>query len=127
MRLMVVVLLGGLVGAGACGSGDGTGNSSGVVSCTAAESGGTYGTLMVCEEVPASFGPQLKQSCTAQSSGGQVDTFNNGPCTRVGALGGCSLTSGGITETVWYYMESGLTSADVQTLCSEAGATYVAP
>ena len=56
----------------------------------------------------------------------------DGPCSRVGALGGCRIASGGVSETVWYYADGeddggGPMSSDIQMLCAEARRTFVAP
>jgi hypothetical protein len=127
-----------LIGAAGCGSG-GSGAVGGLVSCTISESiGGDAGvSLKICEETDSPQGAQqLRQTCMASSSGTLADAgfqigaqFENGPCSHVGALGGCQVTQGGITETGWYYDDgSGLqTSADIQTLCATAGATFIAP
>ena len=55
-----------------------------------------------------------------------------GPCSRFGAVGGCRITTGAVSETVWYYADgrdgsSGPVSSDIQLLCAEGHATFVAP
>jgi hypothetical protein len=48
-------------------------------------------------------------------------------CSHVGALGGCSINASGETLTIWYYHNGPFSSSDVQTLCANVGATFVAP
>jgi hypothetical protein len=138
--LGAILIAAAVVGAG-CGGSSSVGVG-GLVSCTIAESiGGDAGvSLKICEEVTGSpqAAQQIRQSCMASGAGTglladaglQVGaTFQNGPCSRVGALGGCEVTQSGVTETGWYYDDgTGLqTSADIQTLCATAGATFVPP
>jgi hypothetical protein len=129
--------LGALAAAG-CGGGGGT--VGGVVSCTLTENVGTLGLIQLCEELPPSEGAQARQGCSVNMSlGGLGDagvsvkgTYAPGPCSHVNALGGCRITSGGVTVTEWYYgsgdggVASG-TSADIQMLCAGIGAAFVAP
>jgi hypothetical protein len=115
-----------------CGGGGGV---AGEGSCTLSEATGTAVALQLCEEamgLSAAQLDQLRQSCMV-SGGGLPDAgvevsaqFSAGPCSRVGALGGCRVVQGAITETIWYYGGGGAPS-DIQTLCASAGATYVAP
>ena len=113
---------------------DGGVGTAGVASCTLSESlGGT--TLKLCEEVsgPADAVQAVQQGCTAQGipdAGVQVQAdFRNGPCSHTGALGGCRVAQGPAVATIWYYDDgSGLqTPADIQMLCTSAGAQYIAP
>jgi hypothetical protein len=122
-----------------CGGGGGDGlniGSGGEVSCTVSESSLTDGglPLQVCEEasgLTAQQAQQFQQQCapTGTTSGGASAHFAAAPCSRNHALGGCRITAGGITETGWYYDDgSGLqTSADIQSLCASAGATFIPP
>jgi hypothetical protein len=126
------------IGCGSSGDGHGDGSSGGLVSCTVSESAGTI-ALKVCEE--ADNTPQnvmgLKQACMVPAGGGGLPDagvtagadFEYAGCSHVGALGACRVTTGGMTVTGWYYQDpNGLeTSADIQTLCAQSGATYVAP
>ena len=81
------------------GCGDGSTNTSGVVSCTTSTSMGSL-EVKFCQEAPASLGPQIQQGCTLSS--GQVGDagvsfgahFTNGPCSHVDAIGGCKITNG---------------------------------
>src|SRR5690349_20164500 len=127
--------------AAGCGSSDmpGGGSAGGLVSCTLSESVGAVLALKVCEE--ADNTPQnvmgLKQACMVPAGGGGLPDagitagadFEYAGCSHVGALGACRITTGGMTVTGWYYQDpTGLeTSADIQMLCAQAGATYVAP
>ncbi len=103
----------------------GGGPGGGEASCTL--SAGT--AISICEEatgLTAAEATQIQQDCTA--SGGTTAMFANGPCSRVNALGGCRLdVGGGRTATVWYYSTAGFTSADIQMLCTAAGAAFIAP
>ena len=124
-----------------CGSSDkpGGGTAGGLVSCTVSESVGADVALKICEE--ADNTPQnvqgLKQACMVPAGGGGLPDagimagadFEYAGCSHVGALGACRTTTGGMTVTGWYYQDpTGLeTSADIQMLCAQAGATYVAP
>jgi hypothetical protein len=132
----------------ACGGGSKVGESDGSVigadgsivtggdaaSCTTSESLGTFGVLKICSEIDAPTAAQrstLQQGCQGTLSlpdaGVTADImYADAPCTHTGALGGCRVTSGGVTETVWYYSEPGLTASTVQQLCAGTG-TYVAP
>jgi hypothetical protein len=116
--------------------GCGGGGAAGEGSCTLSEGVSDTGVaLQICEEatgLSAAQLDQLRQTCTP-SGGGPSDAgvdvraqFSNGPCPRAGALGGCRVVQGTITETIWYYAGVGAAS-DIQTLCAAAGAAYVAP
>ena len=116
--------------------GGGGGGAAGEGSCTLSEGAADAGlALQICEEatgLSAAQLDQLRQSCMV-SGGGLPDAgvaasaqFSNGPCSHVGALGGCRVAQGTISETIWYYAGGGAPS-DIQTLCAAAGATYVAP
>jgi hypothetical protein len=123
-----------------CGSGsDGHGGGDGgLVSCTVSEAAGTI-ALKVCEEADnTSQNVQgLMQACMVPAGGGGLADagitagadFEYAGCSHVGALGACRVTTGGMTVTGWYYQDpNGLeTSADIQMLCAQSGATYVAP
>jgi hypothetical protein len=134
LEIAIVVLA---IGGAACGGG--SSNTSGVVSCTIAENVGGLGVLQVCEELPAADSQQVQQGCVLPAGSLPPDAgvsataqFANGPCSHVNALGGCRVTSGGVTESIWYYGsgdDSGVsqTPADIQTLCGTINATYVAP
>ena len=107
-----------------------------MVSCTISESVGTQGGTKLCEEVPASMGQQLQQACTLSGGSllpdagiGTAAHFSAGPCSHVGALGACQMTSGGMTVAIWYYGDasSGMTADDIRQMCTSAGAVYVKP
>jgi len=123
-----------------CGGGGGGGGliigPGGEASCTVSESLGDGGLpLQVCDEVTglnAQQAQQFQQQCSTQgmsAPAGETVHFAGAPCSRDHALGGCKLTVGGLTETGWYYDDgSGLqTSADIQSLCAAAGATFIPP
>jgi hypothetical protein len=114
-----------------CG-GSGSGSSSGQASCTRTESlpdGGA--SLKMCQELTGSsqIVESVRQICMSDAGAQDTEQFANGPCSRVGALGGCTYTAGTTVETVWYYADSlgPQTAADVQMMCSRAGDTFVAP
>jgi hypothetical protein len=137
------------ISGGAC---DG-GGSDGVVSCTTAagasggacDGGGSDGAVScptaagtevkICQELPASYRPQLQQICSANpamASAGASITFTDGPCSHVNALGGCKVTNGSLTVTEWWYQDTGPdsaggTPADIQKICAGIQGTYVAP
>ncbi|HEY7376214.1 MAG TPA: hypothetical protein VIF57_28895 [Polyangia bacterium] len=131
-----------IVGAAGVGCGSGSdghgGGSGGLVSCTVSESVGTI-SLMVCEEADdtAQNVQGLMQACMVPAGGGGLADagitagadFEHAGCSHVGALGACRVTTQGMTVTGWYYQDpNGLeTPADIQMLCAQAGATYVAP
>jgi len=138
--LLAATLIGAAAAGVGCGGGSGgPGGGTGLVSCTVSESVGGDGgiSLMVCEEVSGSAqaAQMLQQGCVSPA-GGLPDAgitagahFANGPCSHVGALGACQLISMGATVNAWYYDDgSGLqTSATVQALCSQVGATFIPP
>jgi hypothetical protein len=105
--------------------GPGGGSGSGEASCTLSAGA----SISICEEatgLTAAQAAQIQQDCTG--SGGTTAAYANGPCSRVNALGGCRAEVGpGQTATVWYYSTAGFTSADIQMLCTSAGAAFVAP
>jgi len=128
--LIAVVAIAVAAGAAGCGGSGGSG------SCTLGESIPDAGiALSICEEVTGASDEDLnmlRQSCMLPGglpdAGFQVNAhYSDGPCSRVGALGGCRVTSGGLTATVWYYAAGGGTSADIETLCTQAGTTFVPP
>jgi hypothetical protein len=85
-------------------------------------------SLKMCQELTGSaqIVESVRQICMDDAG---AEQFANGPCSRVGALGGCSNTIGGTVTTSWYYAGSlgPQTTADVQMMCSTAGDTFVAP
>jgi hypothetical protein len=95
-------------------------------SCTMTQTLGAD-TTMICEEVPASLSGQLRATCNSSSTnyppaGTATATYADGPCSRVGSVGGCTMTADGLSMTVWFYEVS---SGNL--LCSRPGSTYVAP
>lgn len=114
-------------------SGGGCGGSSGTTSCTVSQDEGSLGVLKICIEAPASvFAQGCEPAGSTTGDAGLAVNVADAPCSRAGALGGCRIASGGISETVWYYQEGadasgGAMSSDVQMLCAAAGATFVAP
>ena len=122
---MVVASLAATLAAG-CADGGGT------ISCTVSQDDGALGVLRICLEAPANT---LSQGCTPAGStgdGGVGVSVAEGPCSRVGAVGGCRISSGGVSETIWYYQDgtdagNGPMSSDIRALCAEGGATFVAP
>jgi hypothetical protein len=110
--------------------GAGCERNSAMVSCAVSQSEGALGVLEICLEAPAST---FSQGCPAAGADAGIEvSVLDGPCSRVGAVGGCRITTGAVSETIWYYQDGttasdGPTSADVHTLCAEGGATFVAP
>jgi hypothetical protein len=100
---------------------------SGTISCTQTESVENFGPLEVCEEAAASARSQLQPACTGGGA-----TIMNAPCSRVGTLGGCEITSGGFAESFWDYPSAsdaggGATPTDIQMLCALVGGTALTP
>ncbi|HVV49951.1 MAG TPA: hypothetical protein VHO06_09845 [Polyangia bacterium] len=133
MRLTMGLLCGLALAGTGCGGGGGS--DSALVSCTESENIGS-GTLKICVETTANERQALQQSCTQSSGGSGVGiTFADAPCSHVGALGACRVTAGGVVEDGWYYNIGsadaagyvGETSADIQMLCAEEGATFLPP
>ena len=100
--------------------------------------GGTTLSQRICEEdmgLSPAQQQQLMQQCIVSGSGGlgadagisQHATFAAGPCSRDGALGGCRVVQGGITSIAWYYQMGTFTAADIQQVCTAAGASFVPP
>jgi hypothetical protein len=110
--------------------GAGCGRNSATVSCALSEDEGSLGVLKICLEAPAST---FSQGCPAPVADAGIEvSVMEGPCSRVGAVGGCRISTGAVTETVWYYADGvdgggGPMSSDIQLLCAEGGATFVAP
>jgi len=110
--------------------GTGCGGNSATVSCSVSQDEGVVGVLRVCLEAPAST---FAHGCPVPVADGGIEVgVTDGPCSRVDAVGGCRITTGAVSETIWYYrvtVDGGAnpTSSDVQMLCAEGGATFVAP
>ena len=110
--------------------GAGCGGNSAIVSCAVSQNEGALGVLKICLEAPAST---FSQGCPAPvADAGIAVSVTDGPCSRVGAVGGCRITTSAVSETIWYYADgtgggSGPMSSDIQMLCAEGGATFVAP
>ena len=110
--------------------GAGCGGNSATVSCSVSQNEGSLGVLRICLEAPAST---FSQGCPAPAADAGIEvSVTNGPCSRAGAVGGCRITTGAVSETIWYYAggldgSSGPTTSDIQMLCDEGGATFVAP
>lgn len=108
----------------------GCGGSSATVSCSVSQNEGSMGVIKICLEAPAST---FSQGCPVPVADGGIEvSVMEGPCSRVGAVGGCRITTGAVSETVWYYADSvdgssGPMTSDIQLLCAEGGATFVAP
>jgi hypothetical protein len=101
-------------------------------SCTMTQTLGTD-IQMICEEVPARLSGQLRATCNSSSTnyppaGTATATYADGPCSRVGTVGGCTMTADGLNMTVWYYAGSSgyQTPDDLKQFCAGSG-TYVAP
>jgi len=101
----------------------------GVASCTLTDYIPSNGqTLMICEEVSGPYAPSVKENCPPPDySDVQVQRqaqYADGPCSRVGLVGGCRVTLGSATTTFWYY-ETPSSSPDVSANCATSGLTYV--
>jgi hypothetical protein len=130
-----IAVLATVAGCGGVGGGSGPGGGEG--SCTLSESvPGSGPALVICEEAtglsPAAV-EQLRQTCmlptgSVPDAGVEAGAhFSYGPCSHVGAVGGCRVTTGAMTETIWYYAAGAGApgAAEIQTLCAQAGATFV--
>jgi hypothetical protein len=111
-----------------CG-GSSSGSGGGTASCTRNEPSPDGGAgLKMCEELTGSaqIVQSVRQICMDDAG---LEEFANGPCSRAGALGGCSFTAGSTVTTSWYYAGSlgPQTAADVQMMCASAGDTFVSP
>jgi hypothetical protein len=108
----------------------GCGGNSATVSCSVSQNQGSLGVLEICLEAPAST---FSQGCPAAGADAGIEvSVMNGPCSRIGAIGGCRITTGAVSETIWYYADGvdgggGPMSSEIRTLCAEGGATFVAP
>ena len=125
---MLIIAAATVAGCGSSGSGSGGRQAS----CTMIESSPDGGApLKMCQELTGSS--QIVESvrliCMSDGGAQDMEQFANGPCSRVGALGGCMYTAGTTTETIWYYADSigPQTAADVQMICARAGDTFVSP
>ncbi|HXU05076.1 MAG TPA: hypothetical protein VN903_29145 [Polyangia bacterium] len=126
---MLIAFAGAVAGCGGNGS---SGSNGGQASCTITQSlpdGGP--SLTTCQELTGSSQvvAAVHQICMSDGGAEDMEQFANGPCSRVGALGGCTYTVGTTTETIWYYAGSlgPMTTADVQMMCARAGDTFVPP
>jgi len=127
-RSMMVPILGAALAVACIACDDGSPGS-----CTMTQTFGSD-TQKICEEVPASLRGQLRATCNASSTNFPPDgiataTYADGPCPRVGSIGGCKMTADGLSMTVWYYAGSSgyQTPDDAKQLCASSGHTYVAP
>jgi hypothetical protein len=125
-----------LAAAAAIGCGGSSGGASGLVSCTISESIGGVDDggigLMLCEEASGAEAQQIRQACMTPGLGADAGfsaqaQFVNGPCSRVGAAGGCKVTNQGVTATAWYYTMGGFTPDLIMQLCASAGGMFIAP
>ena len=116
--------------AAVAGCGGSSGGKGGQASCTRTDSSSLDGgaPLKMCQELTGSaqIVESVRQICMDDAG---AEQFASGPCSRDGALGGCTFTAGTTVETTWYYTGSigPQTVADVQMICAAAGDTFVAP
>jgi len=120
------------------------GNASASASCTMTETmtftGAPAVTFTFCSEVSGVTNDQvnaMRSTCSgnlATDGGVNLDggvtmtgVFSTGPCSRANVIGGCTITSGGYTQTVWYYSGPGVTVDVVRSACANGGGTYIAP
>lgn len=135
----ISVLLGVAIGCGGSGEGGGA-RVPGTASCAhmqSVTSGGETVNMRGCVEWTG-VSPQQVEAYRLGCGTGALDdptrglhqerTFAEAPCSREGALGACAFTLAGVTQTGWYYDDdSGITLADIQSLCAGGGATFVPP
>lgn len=134
--------LGGACGGGGTANGNASAGTAGgagstsVVSCTSMGSLATdTGALVavICEETNnSSVADQLRAECIGSLGGAdagftQQYVFANGPCSRTGATGGCSLVVAGTTTTTWYYDQASEPRSKVEMLCAMVGEEFVPP
>jgi len=135
--LVLVPVVAFALSASGCGGSDAP---PGTASCTISQmvsNGGLSLSQKICEEgenLSASQVQQLMQECMVNNGFGgadagisQMGTYAAAPCSHDGALGGCRVTQGGMTVVAWYYQMGTFTSADIQQLCTTAGAQFVSP
>jgi len=129
LRAMAIVAAAAVAG---CGGTGGSNIGGGQASCTMTESlpdGGA--SLKMCEELTGSSSivESVRQICMSDAGAQDIEQFANGPCSRAGALGGCTYTIATTVTTIWYYADSlgPQTTADVQAMCARAGDTFVSP
>lgn len=129
--LVMVPVLAFALATSSCGSD----SPAGTASCTISQMVGTI-SQKLCEEgmnLSSAQVQQLMQECMVGGGFGadagisQQASFAYAPCSHDGALGGCRVVQGGMTVVAWYYQMGTFTSADIQQLCSSAGATFVPP
>jgi hypothetical protein len=142
----IAVLLAGAVSVSVCACGGTTSSGStgagDVVSCTISSQAGSF-SFTECLEETGLTPEQISATQTACTMGfdagapmgdsGQsvsiTGMFAYGPCTHAGSLGGCKITVGSFTQTIWYYGNGmqGQTMHDVQTACAQQNGVYIIP
>jgi hypothetical protein len=105
----------------------------GVASCTVISYIPSAGqTLMSCQEFSGPSAATVKENCPPPITAPpgveiqRTGQYADGPCSRVGLVGGCRVTLGAATTTFWYY-ETPTSSPDVSAICAMSGLTYVSP
>jgi hypothetical protein len=145
MRLRAVLACALAVAGAACGStpaavtdGGFATPDGGFISCTLVQFFDA-GTGTLCFEVPKNNSQGLQQSCAQNAAAVPPDagfeTFTDGPCSRVDALGACRTSVDGVLQDQWYYRsgDDAATSvfnqhaSDIMSLCALMNATYLPP
>jgi hypothetical protein len=122
--LAVAALLLALIGPVACDKGPRN------YSCTQTISMNGLTYTKFCSEYSGLTSDQVelvKTQCTLQRDG-SIQTSGvlaEGPCSSVGIIGGCRLSSGSYQSTSWYYEGGSMAPKDVQQMCGFMGAAYV--
>jgi hypothetical protein len=101
------------------------GGSSAGASCTRSGAG-----VQTCIEIAGATAAQqaaFQAACSSGSDGGGTGAalFITLPCTRTNAVGGCTVSAGGFTQTSWSYAPADETAVRAQ--CMASGGTFVAP
>jgi hypothetical protein len=105
-------------------------------SCTLTEDitvGGKQTTLTLCTEA-SGLTPDdvtaLNMTCapdTVPDAGIRITGTSSASCPTANRVGGCSVMTGGYSQTQWYYVGGSRTADELQMSCSQAGGTFVAP
>lgn len=136
--LALTVLLAGC--SGSVTGGTGPGSASGIASCTITDTtkeGPFISSFTQCIEISGATADQInneRNGCsksTTLGDGGFVITpsFSEAPCSRSGAVAGCQVKSGNLSQTQWTYADGdgGLSAKDLARICTNSGGTTVAP
>jgi hypothetical protein len=119
------------------GAGGGDPNATQAASCSFTETlmfGSSPISLTFCSDTSGLTADQvnaLKMSCVphpGSDAGVTISgTYSSGPCPTANRVGGCSVVSGGYSQTAWYYTGDNLTADQLRMICSQVGGNFVAP